>query len=119
MTSQLSHFSHIVRSLYFIIHPRGSARGSAQTAAEPFDLAAGRWAGTLSSEPLLVDAIKYVDEAKSCGFTGLVFLHGLLSTLKDDGIAWTPELLANEHPTYYGMLVAQFSRGISGSRGAQ
>jgi len=80
-------------------------------AAEPFDLACGRWAGSLEAEPLLVDAIKYVDAAKSCGFTGMVFLHGLLSALKDDGISWTPELLANEHPTYYGMLVAQFTRG--------
>ena len=57
------------------------------------------------------DVIRYVDAAKSCGFTGLVFLHGLLSALKEDGVSWTPELLANEHPTYYGMLVAHFTRG--------
>lgn len=34
----------------------------------------------------------------SCGFTGLVALQGALL-----GRSWRGEVLANEHPTYYGM----------------
>jgi aromatic ring-opening dioxygenase LigB subunit len=47
-----------------------------------------------------------VDTALSCGYTGLVFLHGLLRELQRTGTTVQSRLLANEHPTYYGMLVA-------------
>ncbi len=42
------------------------------------------------------------------GFTGLVMLHGLI--LRGGGpAAWQiSSVYANEHPTYYGMLVAGF-----------
>jgi len=36
--------------------------------------------------------------AMSCGFTGLVALQGFLK-----GAGWKGTVLANEHPTYYGM----------------
>jgi len=73
--------------------------------AEPFDAACGRWAGTLNATALLVDAASLADRALSCGFTGMVMLHGLLSALP---VRFVPDLLANAHPTYYGMLVSTF-----------
>ena len=42
--------------------------------------------------------------------SGLVFLHGMLAALAADGKVFEPTLLANAHPTYYGMLVAEFVR---------
>jgi len=75
--------------------------------AEPFDQACGRWARTLDPEPLLITAAGLVDEALSCGYTGLVLLHGILERVN---VEWKPELLSNHHPTYYGMLVARFER---------
>jgi aromatic ring-opening dioxygenase LigB subunit len=79
--------------------------------AEPFDMACGRWAITLNGSALLVEAAALVDRALSCGFTGMVMLHGLLTSLQEvaEQVQFTPDLLANEHPTYYGMLVATFT----------
>jgi aromatic ring-opening dioxygenase LigB subunit len=74
-------------------------------AAEPFDLAVGEWAATLNSAPLLETATGLVDAALSCGFTGLVLLHGLLTAAPH---GWATTLLADRHPTYYGMMVASF-----------
>ena len=50
-------------------------------AAEPFDEAAGAWAATLDAAPLLENATAIVDQALSCGFTGLVMLHGLVRAM--------------------------------------
>jgi hypothetical protein len=36
------------------------------------------WASTLDSSSLLVSAASFVERALSCGYTGLVMLHGLL-----------------------------------------
>ena len=79
-------------------------------AAEPFDQAVGQWASTLEPKPLLVTARSLVADALSCGYTGLVLLHGMLSS----GVAgeWAPmhQPFALEHPTYYGMMVSGFER---------
>jgi len=64
--------------------------------AKPFDEACGKWAATLDPEPLLITAASLVDEALSCGYTGLVLLHGILERRRAE---WKPELLANYHPT--------------------
>jgi len=80
--------------------------GYSDTAA-PFDEACGQWAKTLDPKPLLVDAASLVDRALSCGFPGLVLLEGILEPTREQ---WKPELLANFHPTYYGMLVAKFEK---------
>lgn len=73
-----------------------------------FDTACGVWAETLSSNALLETAAAVVDEVYSCGYTGLVTLHGTLSHI---GLAeWTSQLLANKHPSYYGMMIASFIR---------
>jgi len=73
-----------------------------------FDRACGEWAATLKSDHLIVDAGNIVTEALSCGYSGMVFLDGLLNTAPVG--TWQPQLLSNEHPTYYGMLVAKFTR---------
>lgn len=74
-------------------------------AAVPFDAALGAWASSLDPAPLLENATALADDAKSCGFTGAVMLHGLLNASCG---RFTPRLLANAAPTYYGMMVAQF-----------
>ena len=48
-------------------------------AAVPFDAALGAWASCLDPAPLLENATALADDAKSCGFTGAVMLHGLLN----------------------------------------
>ncbi|XP_033750168.1 protein CA_C1420-like [Pecten maximus] len=75
-------------------------------AAEPFDKACGHWAETMDSNSLLVTAAKYVDKALSCGYTGMVMLHGMLEAGQLS--SWIPTLYANYHPSYYGMMLASF-----------
>eukprot|EP00041_Stephanoeca_diplocostata_P026482 m.715272 g.715272 ORF g.715272 m.715272 type:complete len:332 (-) comp22978_c0_seq12:2905-3900(-) len=78
-------------------------------AAKPFDTACARWGATLDANALLQTAAHYVDDALSCGFTGLVFLHGLITntTAASHGrIQFAPTLSAYAAPTYYGMMVA-------------
>ncbi|GAU94048.1 hypothetical protein RvY_05892 [Ramazzottius varieornatus] len=76
--------------------------------AQPFDDAVGTWLKTLDATSLLQTAAGYVNEALSCGYTGLVMLHGMLS---EGGLKrWTPKLLINGHPTYFGMALASMKR---------
>ena len=76
-------------------------------AAKPFDAAIGRWATDplAHASALLKEAAGLEAHALSCGFTGLVMLHGALLAEKP---RWSPHLLANRAPTYYGMMVATF-----------
>ncbi|XP_045216543.2 protein CA_C1420-like isoform X2 [Mercenaria mercenaria] len=76
-------------------------------ASQPFDDAVGKWASTLDFN-FLVKAGTLVDRALSCGYTGLVMLHGMLSHL--DVSSWTSTVYANLHPSYYGMMAASFHR---------
>lgn len=78
--------------------------------AAKFDAAISRWARDPlhDSNALLVDAAAYEGKALSCGFTGLVMLHGALRAAAAPSKRWAPRLLANEAPTYYGMAVAVF-----------
>jgi len=75
-------------------------------AAAPFDKACGDWVQTLNGNYLTQIASSLVLDAKSCGFTGLVMLHGILSTTGVD--QWRSVLYSNHYPSYYGMLVASF-----------
>ena len=76
--------------------------------AEPFDTACGQWAATLDAAALLTKAASLVQHALSCGFTGLVMMHGMLQSGPPRLAArWQSTLLANYHPTYYGMMVSQ------------
>lgn len=76
------------------------------TAAEPFDKACGKWVTSQDSKVLLVEAAGYVDKALSCGYTGFVMLDGMLKS--GTSIKWKSHLYVNEHPSYYGMMVASF-----------
>lgn len=75
--------------------------------AAPFDVAIGRWGASLSLDALM-EAASVVNQAKSCGFTGMVMLHGLL-TASGGTQKWVPSVEAIYHPTYYGMMVAKFT----------
>ena len=85
-------------------------------AAQPYDDAAAQWAGTLQESALLIQAAEYADHAKTCGFTGLVMLQGMLSALSN---GWSGECLASFHPTYFGMMVATFHRSQSSNLHAE
>ena len=78
-------------------------------ASEPFDLAISQWLENpyRNSDALLHTARNLEDRALSCGFTGLVLLHGML--FEGPG-HWDTKLLANEHPTYYGMAVGTVTK---------
>ena len=78
--------------------------------ATTFDNACTNWAITLNSSSLLIDAAAVVDDALSCGYTGMVILHGIISNRNPKFI---PQLLAYAAPTYYGMLVASFLRSTA------
>jgi len=92
-------------------------------AAAPFDAAVGRWAATLHDEPLLSAARALVPRALSCGYPGLVLLHGMLTRASVFAAReWRPMEkgpFALAHPTYYGMLVAGFEREGSADRRAR
>ena len=78
--------------------------------SDAFDKACGEWVIELAPNPLLVTAAAVVDEVYSCGYTGLVTLHGILAQVGLD--KWKTQLLANYHPSYYGMMVASFVRKL-------
>ena len=82
--------------------------------AAAFDSAIGAWAGSLNETALLVDAAGVADAAMSCGFTGIVLLHGALRAGVGGLGAWVPALTAGPSaPTYYGMLVATVTRAAA------
>jgi len=78
--------------------------------SDTFDRACGEWMVELSASALLETAAAVVDEVYSCGYTGLVMLHGVL--MHTGSTEWTTQLLANYHPSYYGMMVASFIRKL-------
>jgi aromatic ring-opening dioxygenase LigB subunit len=84
--------------------PYGYSEASAK-----FDRAVGKWAmdPRRFEESLLKEADFYQPKALSCGFTGLVLLHGILAA---SGFDFEPHIWANANATYYGMMVATFRR---------
>ena len=79
--------------------------------AEPYDQAVGKWAQTMNSDYLLKNAsLQQKIGAMSCGFTGFVFWQGMINEAMEHGITFNSNMLANYHPTYYGMMVANFTR---------
>ena len=81
------------------------------SAAAPFDAAMRTWAASLDSHALLDRGASLGDRALSCGFTGLVLLHGLLERANSTANgSFTPHLVSYGAPTYYGMLVAEMTR---------
>jgi len=78
--------------------------------AQPFDDASGAWASTMDSWNIRNKAAKQQAlGAKSCGFPGMVLFDGLLDVIRNgSGTPWRSQLMANFHPTYYGMMIARF-----------
>jgi aromatic ring-opening dioxygenase LigB subunit len=70
-----------------------------------FDNLIGEWANTLNDKILLKQVISKLERAKVCGYIGFILLQGMLGKLE-----FTPKLVVNKAPTYYGMMVAQFKR---------
>jgi hypothetical protein len=94
-----------------------------------FDAAVGRWAADPchQAHSLLEEARSLQPEALSCGFTGMVLLHGMLcsgdgdddddsmndpnnnqGTGFDPPAVWDAHVWANRNVTYYGMMVASY-----------
>jgi aromatic ring-opening dioxygenase LigB subunit len=86
-------------------------------ASEPFDHAVGDWAANpcQRASSLLETARSLQDNAKSCGFTGLVLLHGALCH-KERSNDFDATVIANRNATYYGMMVATFERRRHGMK---
>ena len=84
-----------------------------------FDAAVNRWAQDPCSHDgqnsLLVEARDLQVDAKSCGYTGLVMLHGMLCSCCTV-TEWVSHVAVNRNATYYGMMAAQFQRETSPSR---
>ena len=86
---------------------RSAARDRYSPAAAPFDAACARWAAAPASRAsdLLGVARGLAPKALSCGYPGLVLLHGAISR---DFRRYRPSLLGVGAPTYYGMMAATF-----------
>eukprot|EP01084_Bolivina_argentea_P181671 313732_1 len=84
------------------------------TCAEPYDIAIGNWINSMNRDYLLNKA-SYEQSvgAMSCGYTGFVLLQGMFDASiypnKNIHNIWKSQLLANYHPTYYGMAVGNFT----------
>ncbi|NHK32047.1 MAG: hypothetical protein FK730_11890 [Asgard group archaeon] len=76
-------------------------------AASIFDDLIGNWAGSLDENILLKKVIPKLDKAKVCGYVGFVILQGMIGKMK-----FKPALHINEAPTYYGMMVANYTKSI-------
>jgi len=79
--------------------------------AQLFDDACGRWGASLDENELLHIAANLVETALSCGYTPMVVLHGALKQFRAQfpSCTVTPTLLANFHPTYFGMMVSKMA----------
>ena len=99
-------------------HPAGvNPYAPNASAADGFDAAIGQWLETLSAPPLVDDAASLAATALSCGFTGMVLLHGALAGGAGGLGAWVPRVWQQPvAPTYYGMAVATFSPRTADTR---
>ena len=88
----------------------------------PFDAAIGHWALSpcKHASSLLKVATSFQGSALSCGFVGMVLLHGMLcgesGTNQDEVDSWSPydpldddHVFVNRNATYYGMIAATFN----------
>lgn len=91
--------------------------------AEPFDIAVNKWASLMNRTELIVNAAYQQSiGAMSCGFTGLVLLQGVFDQSEEyfnyinhhnrtlSSQIWVSDMQANYHPTYYGMMAANFTK---------
>ena len=82
--------------------------------AQIYDDAITKWVETMDRDYLLQTArLMQSEGAKSCGFGGFVLLQGMFDSAEEyPSSEWISSLLANEHPSYYGMAVANFTRSF-------
>ena len=80
--------------------------------AQKYDDAISEWIELMDRDSLLQSArLMQLEGAKSCGFGGFVLLQGMFdSSVEVADADWTSILLVSEHPSYYGMAVANFTR---------
>ena len=101
-------------------HQASGPYGYSNTSA-PFDAAVGHWAANPChhAASLLQEATSLQDHAMSCGFTGMVLLHGMLcgDSSDDHPPTWDPlvhdHVVVNRNATYYGMMAATFGSTAS------
>lgn len=90
------------------------------TFSAEMDAALGSWAKDPceNAQDLLITAATLQNITLSCGFTGFVLLHGMLCG-EDYGNSvtnvihrrkWNSQVLVNRNVTYFGMMVARYSR---------
>ena len=116
-------------------HTADGPYGVDPVASRQFDAAVGAWAAhrvcdPASSAALLETAAAWQSRGLSCGFTGFVLLQGILcgddSHVRVDRssgtttagsqpqppstTSWRSQVLVNRNVTYFGMMVANFSR---------
>jgi aromatic ring-opening dioxygenase LigB subunit len=71
--------------------------------AATFDRLISEWVSQQQTESLLGQSLSIIDEALCCGFSSFVILDQLLKGLNFNG-----RVFSEGHPTYYGMLIAEF-----------
>jgi len=64
------------------------------------------WVSTMSESELIETMGPKDIVARSCGYSGCLILQGALKGAAE----WKPSVLANVHPTYFGMMVALWQR---------
>jgi aromatic ring-opening dioxygenase LigB subunit len=89
-------------------------------AAVPFDAVIGHWAQNPCphGRALLDRAAHLQPAALSCGFTGMVLLHGMMCGDERDAATvargsltqWYTQVFANQNVTYYGMMATTLQR---------
>ncbi len=73
--------------------------------AEPFDKLMEKWAGTLDEKLLIKKAVPKLEKALCCGYIGFIMLQGMLT-----GKGFTPEVVTRATPSYYGMMIAKYTK---------
>jgi aromatic ring-opening dioxygenase LigB subunit len=73
--------------------------------SEPFDQLLEEWASTLDEKKITLEVENSLERALCCGYIGFLLLQGIANRIN-----LKPNVLINEHPTYYGMMIAEFLR---------
>jgi aromatic ring-opening dioxygenase LigB subunit len=73
--------------------------------AKQFDELMEKWAEKLDSKLLINKAAPMLSKALCCGYIGFVILQGMIENKN-----FTPKVISRIAPTYYGMMVASYTR---------
>jgi len=108
VSGDLSH-CHAHGAVDAIYMPVPGANMPKSEKADPFDEAIENWLKTMKEDYLLKEACSMVPSALSCGFDGLVILHGVMSGNEKEN-KFKTTFLVRKAPTYFGMAVAVISK---------